>query len=179
LPTALLYHKKPYLKDLKLLLLNIPGSIYIWTQLDGELGQDALSENGSNECLRRWLPKGRLVSAIPDAHDGCVTDIVCVNEDCIIATCGKDGLVVFWWVATKNAPCYHELGQTCGISQQDAQPYQERGQFAADDAPLCADIRFCPWHRGSSKHSLGSNQVMSFPNDPCSEERIDDALPMN
>lgn len=71
-------------------LLARQGGIYIWTQLEDE---DGLA-NGSG--VRRWSPKGRLVSVLPDAHDGCVTDIAYVEAGSTIATCGKDGLVVLW-----------------------------------------------------------------------------------
>lgn len=56
----------------------------------------AADDEEEGGALRGWLAKGRLVSVMPDAHEGAVTSLCYSKEQHVVVSCGKDGLVNCW-----------------------------------------------------------------------------------
>lgn len=84
----------------------LAGAIHVWVQLESMDGTDPAETEASDrgddpDRIRGWLAKGKLVSVVPDAHEGAVTAICYTKEQHMIVSCGKDGLINCWSVS----PC--------------------------------------------------------------------------
>jgi WD40 repeat protein len=62
----------------------------VWLQAEGAQGAAAAAASAAG--------REKLVSLVPDAHEGPVMSLAYCQQEHSIASGGKDGLVVFWWV---------------------------------------------------------------------------------